>query len=66
MEFSWVAQPSDAPATRGTLTAVTTARCPHNPPASLNAIKDTIYYSRALIRVRANSSYFSAKMYRFP
>ena len=44
MEFSWVAQPSDAPATRGTSTAVTTARCPHNPPASLNAIKDTICY----------------------
>ncbi|RYP28637.1 hypothetical protein DL767_007119 [Monosporascus sp. MG133] len=44
MEFSWVAQPSNAPAARGTSTAATTARRPHNPPALLNAIKDTICY----------------------
>jgi superfamily II DNA helicase RecQ len=44
MEFLWVAQPSGAPAAQGTSTAATTARRPHNPPTSLNAIKDTICY----------------------
>ena len=44
MEFSWVAQPPNAPAAQGTSTTATTARRPHNPPASLNAIKDTICY----------------------
>jgi hypothetical protein len=48
MEFSWVAQPPAAQAGRTTnaeTPAATTAR-PHRPPASIEAIKDTICYLR--------------------
>jgi hypothetical protein len=45
MEFSWVARPSAAQASR-TTTAAATARRPHNPAVTTQAIEDTICYLR--------------------